>query len=72
MGGGCGIVELIGSVLSLSKGMTLPTLGFAEPDSECPVTVLTKARPIDEQRYALKLNFTPHGQAAAVVVECLN
>jgi 3-oxoacyl-[acyl-carrier-protein] synthase II len=72
LGGGCGIVELIGSVLSLSKGVTLPTLGFAQPDAECPVNVLTQPRASDEQRYALKLNFTPHGQAAAVVIECLN
>jgi 3-oxoacyl-[acyl-carrier-protein] synthase II len=72
LGGGCGIVELIGSVLSLSKGVTLPTLGFAQPDAECPVNVLTKARANNQQRYALKLNFTPHGQAAAVVIECLN
>lgn len=72
LGGGCGIVELVGSVLSLSKGVTLPTLGFAQPDAECPVNVLTKPRASNGQRYALKLNFTPHGQAAAVVIECLN
>lgn len=72
LGGGCGIVELIGSVLSLAKGVTLPTLGYAQPDSECPVTVLTKPQSTSGRRFALKLNFTPHGQAAAVVIECLN
>lgn len=72
MGGGCGIVELVASILSLSKGVTLPTLGFAQADPACPVRVLTQPQAIDEDRYALKLNFTPHGQAAAVVIECLN
>ena len=73
LGGGCGIVELVGSILSLAKGVTLPTLGFAEPDQNCPVNVLTHSRTIDaQQRFALKLNFTPHGQAAAVVIECLS
>jgi 3-oxoacyl-[acyl-carrier-protein] synthase II len=72
LGGGCGIVELVGSILSLSKRVTLPTLGFAKRDENCPVNVLTAARAIHDERYALKLNFTPHGQAAAVVIECLN
>jgi 3-oxoacyl-(acyl-carrier-protein) synthase len=65
-------VELAASILSLSGGMTLPTLGFTQPDPACPVRVLTHAQPIDERRYALKLNFTPHGGAAAVVIECFN
>ncbi len=72
LGGGCGIVELVGSILSLSAGTTLPTLGYAQADARCPVHVLKHAQPIDEQRYALKLNFTPHGTAAAVVIECFN
>ncbi len=72
LGGGGGIVELVASILSLSAGMTLPTLGYAQADAACPVHVLKHAQPIDEQRYALKLNFTPHGAAAAVVIECFN
>ena len=71
LGGGCGIVELVASVLSLSKRVALPTLGFAQRDEKCPINVLTATRTVSE-RYALKLNFTPHGQAAAVVIECLN
>ena len=72
LGGGGGIVELVASILSLSAGSTLPTLGYAQPDPACPIRVLKHAHPIDEQRYALKLNFTPNGAAAAVVIECLN
>jgi len=72
LGAGCGIVELVGSVLSLNHGIALPTLGFHHSDPACPVRVLTQPETTDEKRYALKLNFTPHGQAAAVVIECLN
>ncbi len=72
LGGGGGIVELAASILSLSAGMTLPTLGYANADAACPVHVLKRAQPIDERRYALKVNFTPHGAAAAVVIECFN
>ncbi len=70
LGGGGGIVELVASLLSLSAGVTLPTLGYAQADPACPVRVLKTAQPIDEQRYALKLNFTIQGAAAAVVIEC--
>lgn len=72
LGGGCGIVELVASLLALSKGVILPTLGYHEPDQQIPLNVLTSSQCIDEKRYALKLNFTPHGQAAAVVIECLS
>jgi 3-oxoacyl-[acyl-carrier-protein] synthase II len=72
LGGGCGIVELVASTLSLNKKMALPTLGYGQPDPQCPVNVLTKRQRNPDARFALKLNFTPHGQAAAVVIECLN
>lgn len=71
LAGGCGIVELVATLIALSKGVTLPTLGYEEPDERCSLNVLTNPQSIDEKRYALNLNFTPHGQAAAVVIECL-
>lgn len=72
LGGGGGIVELVASILSMSAGTALPTLGYAKPDAACPVRVLKHAQPTDERRYALKTNFTVHGAAAAVVIECFN
>ncbi len=72
LGGGGGMVELIATILSMAKGLSLPTLGYAQPDPDCPVHVLTTSRANDQRRYSLKLNFTPHGQSAAVVIECLN
>ncbi|MFO1065663.1 MAG: beta-ketoacyl synthase N-terminal-like domain-containing protein [Pirellulales bacterium] len=69
--GGCGIVELIASMLSLEHKTVLPTLGFSERDPACPVRVLKHAESSDDKDYLMKLNFNPQGQAAAVVVQCL-
>jgi 3-oxoacyl-[acyl-carrier-protein] synthase II len=71
LGGGGGIVELIGSLLALEHHTVLPTLGFSHPDPACPVRVLSQPETDVQARFALKLNFTPRGQAAAVVIECL-
>jgi 3-oxoacyl-[acyl-carrier-protein] synthase II len=68
-GAGCGLLELVAGVLATSNGLTLPTLGYSQPDPRCPVRVTTKAANITSD-YMLKLSFTPYGHAAAVVVRC--
>ena len=68
-GAGCGLLELVAGVLATSNGLTLPTLGYAQPDPDCPVRVTTKTARITSD-YMLKLSFTPYGHAAAVVVRC--
>jgi 3-oxoacyl-[acyl-carrier-protein] synthase II len=68
-GAACGLLELVAGVLATSSGMTLPTLGYSQPDPDCPVRVSTNtARTTGDDM--LKLSFTPHGHAAAVVVRC--
>jgi 3-oxoacyl-[acyl-carrier-protein] synthase II len=68
-GASCGLIEMIAGVLATSHGVVLPTLGFAHPDSDCPVNVITqKVR--TQGDYVLKLSFTPYGHAAAVVIRC--
>ncbi len=68
-GAACGLFELAASVLAVRGGYTLPTLGYSVPDSQCPINVCT-VRQTTRQNNILKLSFTPHGQAAAVVVQC--
>jgi 3-oxoacyl-(acyl-carrier-protein) synthase len=68
-GAGCGLLELIAGVLATSSGLTLPTLGYSLPDPDCPVRVTTNTARMTSD-YMLKLSFTPHGHAAAVVVRC--
>ncbi len=68
-GAACGLLELAAGVLATSNGVTLPTLGYSEPDADCPIRVTTRtARTTSDDM--LKLSFTPHGHAAAVVVRC--
>jgi 3-oxoacyl-[acyl-carrier-protein] synthase II len=68
-GAACGLLELVAGVLATSSGLTLPTLGYSQPDPACPVQVTThKERTTSDDM--LKLSFTPHGHAAAVVVRC--
>ncbi len=69
-GAACGLFELAASILAVRDGWTLPTLGYSEPDAACPIRVC-RARETTSQDHILKLSFTYHGQAAAVVVQCI-
>ena len=69
-GAASGLFELAASILAVHEGWTLPTLGYSQPDPACPIRVCT-AREKTSQEHILKLSFTYHGQAAAVVVQCI-
>ncbi len=68
-GAACGLFELAASIVAVHDGLTLPTLGYSQPDPACPIRVCS-AREQTSQEHILKLSFTYHGQAAAVVVQC--
>lgn len=68
-GAASGLLELIASLLATRNGMVLPTLGFQHPDPLCPVNVCRSVQSTSADAF-LKLNFTPFGHAAAVVVQC--
>ncbi len=70
-GAACGMLELIGSLLAGQSGQVLPTLGFRQPDPQCPVSVCQQVQAANSPNF-LKLSFTPRGHAAAVVVQCTN
>jgi 3-oxoacyl-[acyl-carrier-protein] synthase II len=67
LGQGSGMVELVVSLLAMSKGVVPPTLNYEKPDPECPVNVATFARPTNRPAF-IKLNHNATGQAAAVVI----
>lgn len=68
LGAGAGTTELAMSVLALHHGLVPASRNFDEPDPSCPVTVLTGSpRPL-RRPYVLKVNFTPMGQCAALVL----
>jgi len=69
LGAAGGAVELVASLLSLQHGLIPPTLNYQRPDPECPVRVVRGEPQPCAARYALSLNWTQSGQAAAVVLE---
>ena len=68
LGGGGGLVETIASLLALDEERLYPTLNYAEPDPECPLSVATVANKLPPGGAFLKLSVTPQGQAVAIVV----
>ncbi|MBX7166693.1 MAG: beta-ketoacyl-[acyl-carrier-protein] synthase family protein [Pirellulales bacterium] len=67
LGAGCGAVELVASVLALHNGRLFPVLNYTTPDPECPVRAVTRDDEPAGQNF-VNLNFTPQGQATAIVV----
>jgi 3-oxoacyl-[acyl-carrier-protein] synthase II len=67
LGAASGLVELIASLLSLEHGKLFPVLNYQTPDPACPVNVVRSAD-VAPGKTVLNVNFTPQGQASAVVV----
>jgi 3-oxoacyl-[acyl-carrier-protein] synthase II len=70
-GAACGLLELAASILTTRAGYTLPTLGYSQPDPNCPIHVC-QAKQGATSEYILKMSYTLQGQAAAVVVQCMS
>ncbi len=69
LGAGGGTTELAAGVVALGHGAVPPTLNYEEPDPACPVHVAAgDVRPL-ARPHVVKVNFTPMGQCAAVVVK---
>ena len=66
--GAAGALEAIVCALSVANDCVPPTCGFAEPDPECPVCVLTQARRDYPQKVALSnsLGFGGHNACLAL------
>jgi 3-oxoacyl-[acyl-carrier-protein] synthase II len=67
LGAAGGLVELITSLMALQQGRLFPTLNYETPDPECPIRVVgEEAAPPGD--VLVNVNFSPQGQASAVVV----
>lgn len=66
--GAAGAIEAIVTALSVRDDVIPPTAGFATPDPECPVTVLSEARRNVEQKVALSnsIGFGGHNATLAI------
>jgi 3-oxoacyl-[acyl-carrier-protein] synthase II len=67
LGAASGLVELVASLLSFEHGRLFPVLNYQTPDPACPVNVVRSADVLPGKT-VLNVNFTPQGQASAVVV----
>jgi 3-oxoacyl-[acyl-carrier-protein] synthase II len=68
LGAGSGTTELAASLVALPHGAVPATLNYEDPDPECPIQVVTGQPRAMNRDHVLKVNFTPMGQCAAVVV----
>ena len=68
--GAAGAVEAIVTALSVANECVPPTTGFAQPDPDCPVNVLTEAKTGYPQKVALSnsLGFGGHNAVLAISV----
>jgi 3-oxoacyl-[acyl-carrier-protein] synthase II len=66
--GGCGAVEIVAAMHSLTTQSVLPTVNFEEPDDEVPLRIV-RGEPLRLKiEYVLKLNSAFGGQNAALVL----
>jgi 3-oxoacyl-[acyl-carrier-protein] synthase II len=70
LGAAGGVVELVASLLAIRQGALFPILNCEHPDPNCPIALATKAG-IDPGAIVANVNYTPHGQASAVVARGL-
>lgn len=68
-GAATGAMELAASLVLASEKTVPRTLNHEFPDPECPAEVITSADYRTDKNLFLSLNYTPAGQAAAVIVE---
>jgi 3-oxoacyl-[acyl-carrier-protein] synthase II len=67
LGAGGGIVELIASLLALQNDRLFPTLNYATPDPECPLSVVRDGDVRPGSSF-INLSVTPQGQASAALL----
>ncbi len=70
LGAASGMVELVASLLAIRNDTLFPVLNCSSPDIQCPINVVTdiNTRPGSS---VLNVNYTPQGQASAVIVRKL-
>ncbi len=72
LGAGSGTTELTATLIAMQHDAVPTTLNYEEPDPACPVRVTTGPMTAMKKPHVLKVNFTPMGQCAAVVVRKWN
>ncbi|HEY6564359.1 MAG TPA: beta-ketoacyl-[acyl-carrier-protein] synthase family protein, partial [Pirellulaceae bacterium] len=66
LGAAGGLVELVGSLLAMRHDSLFPSATYETADPKCPLRVIQGPHPPGSR--LLKINVTPSGQAAALLV----
>jgi 3-oxoacyl-[acyl-carrier-protein] synthase II len=68
-GAAASAVEVLGSVMALSRGQLPPTLNCEQIDPQCPINVHVAGGRQVTKPYAVKLSFTDKGQVGVAVLK---
>ncbi len=68
-GAAAGAIEVLGSVMALSRGELPPTLNCDNIANDCPIHVHTDGVRLVTKPYVVKLNFTDRGQVGVAVLK---
>ena len=69
LGAGSGTVELIASLAAIRQQKLFPVLNYETPDPACALSIVSHDDVVDAGTSVLNLNFTPQGQASALLVK---
>jgi 3-oxoacyl-[acyl-carrier-protein] synthase II len=67
LGAAGGLVELVGSILSLEKGELFPILNYETPDPACPIAAVRSMVELPGDSF-MNVSVTPQGQASALLL----
>ncbi len=67
LGAASGMVELVSSILAMRDGNLFPILNCRTPDPSCPINLVSTSGVVAGSS-VLNINYTPQGQASAVIV----
>jgi 3-oxoacyl-[acyl-carrier-protein] synthase II len=71
LGAASGLVELISSVLAMSRGSLFPILNYRTPDPACPIAAVHQQGQGAGDSF-LNISVTPQGQASGVLIRRLS
>lgn len=71
LGGGCGVVETIASIMSMNNQELFPALNCENLDPNCPIS-LVRENGTPAGKSFINLNITPQGQASSVAIKAMS
>jgi 3-oxoacyl-[acyl-carrier-protein] synthase II len=67
LGGGCGMVEIVASIMALQNDSLFPVLNCEQLDDKCPISVVREPGTSPGDCF-MNVNITPQGQASSVLI----